>query len=89
MTSEPTAVGFVGLGTMGFPMAANLISKLPKGSKMYVYDISAASVTKFEAQHPQQVVPCNSAKEVTEKSVSGSQVSTLAHPDRRQDSSCC
>lgn len=70
MTSEPTAVGFVGLGTMGFPMAANLISKLPPGSKMYVYDISADSVAKFTAQHPEQVVPCNSAKEVTENSVS-------------------
>lgn len=75
------AVGFVGLGTMGFPMAANLISKLPQGSKMYVYDISAASMSKFAAQHPGQVVPCHSAKEVTENSVS-------ATSDRRQDVLC-
>lgn len=70
MASEPVSVGFVGLGTMGFPMAANLISKLPKGSKMYVYDISVDSVSKFKAQHPEEVVPCDSAKEVTEQSVS-------------------
>lgn len=70
MASEPVSVGFVGLGTMGFPMAANLISKLPKGSRMYVYDISVDSVSKFKAQHPEEVVPCDSAKEVTEQSVS-------------------
>lgn len=69
MASEPVSYGFVGLGTMGFPMAANLISKLPKGSKLYVYDISVDSVSRFKAQHPEGAVPCTSAKEVTEHSV--------------------
>lgn len=69
-TDEPTEVGFVGLGIMGFPMARNLISKLPAGSKIFVYDISQDAVGRFQALYPESVVPCNSAKEVTEQSVS-------------------
>lgn len=70
MTKEPASVGFIGLGTMGLPMAENLISKLPSGSKMYVYDIFEDAVRKFKAQHPDAVVPCGSAREATEHSVS-------------------
>lgn len=69
-SNEPASVGFIGLGTMGFPMASNLISKLAAGSKMFVYDVSADAVSKFKAKHPDSVVPCNSAKEVTEHCVS-------------------
>lgn len=69
-TSKPSFVGFVGLGTMGLPMADNLITKLPAGSKIFVYDIFADSVNRFKAQHPDSVVPCASAKEVTENAVS-------------------
>lgn len=70
MSKEPALVGFIGLGTMGYPMAGNLISKLPPRSKMFVYDVSADAVKKFTAEHPNSVIPCNSAKEVTEQAVS-------------------
>lgn len=70
MNGKPASVGFIGLGTMGFPMAENLISKLPQESKMFVYDVSAESVDTFKAKFPEAVVPCSSAREVTEQSVS-------------------
>lgn len=70
MNDKPAPVGFIGLGTMGFPMAENLISKLPQQSKLFVYDVSAESVDKFKAKFPEAVVPCGSAREVTEQSVS-------------------
>lgn len=70
MNGTPASVGFVGLGIMGFPMARNLISKLPAGSKIFVHDISADAVARFKAVQPESVVPCKSAREVTEQSVS-------------------
>lgn len=70
MIQEPALVGFIGLGTMGYPMAGNLITKLPSDSKMFVYDVSADAVKKFTAEHPNSVIPCSSAKEVTEQAVS-------------------
>lgn len=73
MNNEAMLVGFVGLGTMGFPMASNLISKLPAGSKMFVYDVSGDSVTKFKAKYPGSVTSCGSSKEVTENAVSPEQ----------------
>lgn len=69
-TRNPSSVGFVGLGTMGLPMADNMITKLPAGSKIFVYDIFTESVNRFKAQHPGSVVPCASAREVTENAVS-------------------
>lgn len=70
MDNEPASVGFIGLGTMGFPMASNLITKLATGSKLFVYDVSADAVGKFQAKHQESVVPCNSAKDVAERCVS-------------------
>ena len=72
MNSEPVSVGFVGLGNMGFPMAENLVSKLPPGSKVLVYDIASEAVAKFVALHPDSAVACVSAKGVTENAVSPS-----------------
>lgn len=70
MSGEPLNVGFVGLGAMGFAMAVNLASKLPRGSKLSVYDISKETMDKFVAQHPDSAVAAGSAKEVTQSSVS-------------------
>lgn len=70
MNDNAASVGFIGLGTMGYPMAENLISKLPAKSKMFVYDVSADSVNRFNTQYPDSVVPCASAREVTEQAVS-------------------
>lgn len=70
MASQALNVGFIGLGTMGFAMAVNLASKLPQGSKLFIYDISADAVDRFVAQHPESAVAAKSAKEVTQSSVS-------------------
>lgn len=70
MSGEALNVGFIGLGAMGFAMAVNLASKLPRGSKVFVYDISKGAMDKFVSQHPELAVAAGSAKEVTEKSVS-------------------
>lgn len=72
MASYPSNVGFIGLGIMGYPMAVNLISKLPDTSKLYVYDISIKTLTKLqeETSGKKQVQICECSKEVAEKSVS-------------------
>jgi len=54
-------LGFIGLGIMGKPMAGHL---LKAGHKVYVYDISPASVAELQKQG---AIPCTSAKEVAEK----------------------
>lgn len=41
------SVGFIGLGNMGGPMAANLIKK---GNKLVVFDVSAESIAKLTQQ---------------------------------------
>lgn len=57
---------------MGFPMASNLRKKIPKESALYVHDIDTAAVERFVKEHdsygPVRVL--NSAKEITEHSVS-------------------
>lgn len=70
MSGEPLNVGFIGLGAMGFAMAVNLVSKLPRGSKLYVYDVSKDTMDKFVAQYPDSAVAAGSAKEVTQHTVS-------------------
>jgi 3-hydroxyisobutyrate dehydrogenase len=69
MASPYTAVGFIGLGTMGIPMVENLTKKLPSSSKIYVYDVSQQAVNKIEAENKGKVCACSSSKEVAEKSV--------------------
>ena len=51
-------LGFIGLGIMGKPMAANL---LKAGHKVYVYDIMPKSVSEL---HQQGAIACTSSKEV-------------------------
>ncbi|KAI3391891.1 hypothetical protein diail_6631, partial [Diaporthe ilicicola] len=68
MANEPINVGFIGLGIMGFAMAVNLVKKLPQGSKLYVYDVSADAVNRFVAEHPNSAVAAGSAKEATQNS---------------------
>ncbi|KAJ3076272.1 hypothetical protein HDU98_004571 [Podochytrium sp. JEL0797] len=58
VTAKPT-IGFVGLGQMGFPMAANLMKKT--GSPFIIYDAFPATTSKFvelakSIQHPNQSV---------------------------------
>jgi len=69
-SSLPNNVGFIGLGIMGYPMAANLAAKLPSPSNLHIYDISTESLSKLqkEAREP-RVHICKSSKEVAEQSV--------------------
>lgn len=70
-TALPTSVGFIGLGAMGRPMVSNLAKKLPPGSKIHVYDVVAAEIEEVCSLFPSIVIKCANAKEVTERSVSG------------------
>jgi hypothetical protein len=44
-----SAIGFIGLGTIGYPMAENLIKKIHPLVKLYVFDVSEDVVRKFVA----------------------------------------
>ena len=64
---------------MGWPMAKNLRQKLPQETTLYVYDVIQTLVKEFVGdQDPRgksgecRVCPCESSREVTEKSVSDS-----------------
>jgi hypothetical protein len=39
--------GFVGLGQMGYPMALNLLRKTAPQSTLTIYDVNAASLSRF------------------------------------------
>ncbi len=48
MMAGPLAVGFIGIGTMGWPMAANLVKA---GHAVTVADADAARAARFAAEH--------------------------------------
>jgi 3-hydroxyisobutyrate dehydrogenase-like beta-hydroxyacid dehydrogenase len=68
---ETINVGFIGLGAMGLPMASHLAAKLPKETRMYVFDVVQALVDKICSEHPDRVWSCSSSREVAEKTVRG------------------
>lgn len=68
--SEAIAIGFIGLGAMGWPMAANLLEKGPKHANLYIFDIVSPAMQKLHALDEKRVLPCQSAKEVASRSVS-------------------
>jgi len=68
--NSPIDLGFIGLGAMGFPMASNLIKKSAKGSRIFIYDVFEASMTKFAANFPDATVVCSSPAEVSRSAVS-------------------
>ncbi|KAF5576025.1 3-hydroxyisobutyrate dehydrogenase [Fusarium pseudocircinatum] len=49
---------------MGLPMASNLISKVPQGSSLLIYDISEELMEKLANKHGDCVMTCNSPMEV-------------------------
>ncbi|KAJ9132444.1 3-hydroxyisobutyrate dehydrogenase [Pleurostoma richardsiae] len=66
MSKECKAVGFIGLGTMGLPMAVNLVKKWPD-IQLYVYDVVEDAVKKLQAAGQDgRVVACKNAAEVTD-----------------------
>jgi 3-hydroxyisobutyrate dehydrogenase len=75
--NSPIDLGFVGLGAMGFPMASNLIEKSPKGSRIFVYDVYEASMTRFAAKFPGSTIVCSSPAEVSRSAVSTPSLPTV------------
>ncbi|KAJ5959254.1 uncharacterized protein N7479_006404 [Penicillium vulpinum] len=65
---DAKAVGFIGLGNMGFWMAINLAKKLPVNSKVHVFDIVQTLVDDICAKHPESIIGCSSPKDVADKS---------------------
>ena len=49
METAKRAIGFIGLGRMGFPMAGRLYRA---GHELTVFDISKASVERFVSEYP-------------------------------------
>ena len=64
------AVGFVGLGAMGYPMAQQLARKLPSQTKLLVFDVLSGAVDDIRAEFDGKIEACFSSKEVTEGSAS-------------------
>ena len=78
MSASPRSVGFIGLGQMGFGMAANL---LKAGLDVLAYDVAAEPLARFAAlggraaRHPAQIgAECPSAMVMV---VSGAQVDAV------------
>ena len=69
MAELPKTIGWVGLGAMGFPMAANLVKKLSNDTHFFVYDVVQDFVDRFVKEDQGRVKACTSAKEVADKSV--------------------
>lgn len=68
-SNEYNTIGFIGLGTMGYPMCENLIKKCSETTKFFVYDVSRPSVDRLCKSYVNRVTPCNSSKEVAEQAV--------------------
>ncbi|CAG8909731.1 unnamed protein product [Penicillium egyptiacum] len=65
---SPPALGFIGLGVMGYPMALNLLNKLETGTRLHVYDVSSQILDKSKSEAPNLVSICLSARDVAERS---------------------
>jgi 3-hydroxyisobutyrate dehydrogenase len=74
-------VGFIGLGAMGGPMVGHLAEKLPKETRIYIFDVVESLLDDFCAKYPNRAFKARNAREVAEKSVWTclSRVRTLAN----------
>lgn len=66
---DAKALGFIGLGAMGRPMARHLANKLPPKTPIYVFDVVQTVVDEFCAEFPEKVKKSSNAKEVAESCV--------------------
>ncbi|KAF2085409.1 hypothetical protein K490DRAFT_67825 [Saccharata proteae CBS 121410] len=59
-------IGFIGLGTMGLPMAQNLASKTEESVRIYVYDTSPGAMEQLTRTRTRtsKITACSSSKEV-------------------------
>ncbi|KAJ5686026.1 hypothetical protein N7536_008645 [Penicillium majusculum] len=60
------AIGFIGLGNMGFWMATNLAKKVPVNSKIHIFDIVPAIVDDICGKYLDRVMGCSSPKHVAD-----------------------
>jgi 3-hydroxyisobutyrate dehydrogenase len=67
--SEFKALGFIGLGAMGKPMLEHLARKLPKESRIWVYDVVEKAVDEVCAIFPDRVLKGTSAAHVAQHAV--------------------
>ncbi|RFU25124.1 hypothetical protein B7463_g11211, partial [Scytalidium lignicola] len=65
---KTNALGFIGLGAMGKPMARHLANKLPQGTRIHVFDVVQTVVDEFCAEFPERIIKGANAKEVAESS---------------------
>lgn len=63
------AIGFIGLGNMGFWMATKLAKKVPVNSKIHIFDIVPAIVDDICGKYLDRVMGCSSPKDVADISV--------------------
>ena len=61
--------GFIGIGVMGYGMAANLRAKLPKSTKLVICEVNQERRDNFFAKEKGLLEVARSPKEVAEKSV--------------------
>lgn len=61
--------GFIGLGTMGYGMAQNLRSKIPKSSTLIVCEVVERRRDQFVAETEGVIKVAHSPKEVAEHAV--------------------
>ena len=54
---------------MGYGMALNISKKIPKTSKLYIYDISEAVLKRFQQEANGAIVIASSSKEVVDHAV--------------------
>ncbi|KAH0589616.1 hypothetical protein H2248_005347 [Termitomyces sp. 'cryptogamus'] len=66
----PRNFGWIGLGAMGYPMAAQLRRKLPASSQLFIFDIDDSVLNRFtqEMSGEWSVSVLRSAKEISEQS---------------------
>lgn len=69
MASSYSGIGFIGLGTMGYPMVENLVKKLPPSVQVYVFDVVNDSMMKLASENKDKVYACRHPKEVANNSV--------------------
>lgn len=91
MSFSYSTVGFIGLGTMGYPMLENLVAKLPSSAKIFVFDVSNEALERITVQNQGRVQTCSNAKEVAEKSVRTmfSIMATLGHVTEKKTRLTC
>jgi hypothetical protein len=71
-TPPSVTYGFIGIGVMGFGMAQNLRSKIPKNETLVLCEINQPRRDQFVTENPGPIKIANSPKEVAELAVSAS-----------------